>query len=464
MSGNWAELEERARNEPEVVERALAELKGKLFVPHPGQIPVRSSDARFRVLGAGRRFGKTKLAANEIVKWSRKPDQMIWWVANTYKNVRRGYREVVRQMPASWLAKPAPVATSNELMLTLKNGTIIEFYSGGNPDALAGEGVDFMVVDEAALIPNEVWSQLLRPTLMDTQGHALIFSTPRGHNWFWEAYNRGQDGAQKAWSSWTFPQTVNPYIPNEETEEARLELPRILFAQEIMAEFLASGASIFGEGINTDGVVVDMLAEPYGDIYVGIDLGKENDFTVISASRGFDRMPVFREKFNAISWPAQREKIRDAIDDLNAVPGVTSVTAGLDSTGLGDVIFDDLTEEGVDVVPINFNNTWKEQAVKRLAADMEKVEAHILEEQLTEFESYEYSVSDAGNYKFEAASGHDDEVSAKLMEHWVSVFEGPPSITTITAGEGDEEIDQETETLVVADRPVDIMNRDEVWH
>lgn len=461
---NWAELEERARNEPEVLERALAELKGKMFVPHPGQVPVRDNDARYRVLGAGRRFGKTKLAANEIVKWSRKPDQMIWWVANTYKNVRRGYREVVRQMPTSWLAKPAPVATSNELMLTLKNGTIIEFYSGGNPDALAGEGVDFMVVDEAALIANEVWSQLLRPTLADRNGHALIFSTPRGHNWFWEAYNRGQDDAQKSWASWTFPQTVNPYIPDSETEEMRLELPKVLFAQEIMAEFLASGASIFGEGVNTNGAVLDMLEQPMGDIYVGIDLGKENDFTVISASRGADRMPVHREKFNDISWPAQRERIRNAIDDLTNTPGVTSVTAGIDSTGLGDVVYDDLTEEGVDVIPIKFNNSWKEQAVKRLAADMEKGEAHIMAEQLREFESYEYSISDAGNYKFEAASGHDDEVSAKLMEHWVTVFEGPPDVHTINTNAAAEEVDQETVTELVADNTVDIMNRPEVWN
>lgn len=455
-------LEERARVEPEAVEAALRELKGRLFVPHAGQVPIRNSGARFRVVGAGRRFGKTKLAANEIVKRSRKGEQMIWWVANTYKNVRRGYREVVRQMPPSWLAKPAPASTSNELILTLKNGTIIEFYSGGNPDALAGEGVDFMIVDEAALIADAVWSQLLRPTLADHNGYALIISTPRGHNWFWKAYNRGQEVDNTEWESWTFDQTVNPYIPAEETEAMREELPRILFAQEIMAEFLASGASIFGEGINTEGAVLDMLATPIGDIYVGIDLGKENDFTVISASRGADRMPVYREKFNAISWPAQRERIAEAIDTLTMAPGVTSVTAGLDSTGLGDVVYDDLSEEGVDVIPIKFNNEWKEKAVKRLAADIENKHAHILEDQLGEFESYEYSVTDSGRYKFEAASGHDDEVSAKLIENWIAVFEGPPDIKVIDA-EPEESIDQETEVELKPDRPLDIMNRPEAW-
>lgn len=463
MGLDLAALEERARTEPEAVEAALRELKGRLFVPHPGQVPIRNSDARFRVVGAGRRFGKTKLAANEIVKRARKGDQMIWWVANTYKNVRRGYREVVRQMPPSWLAKVPPTSTSNELILHLKNGTIIEFYSGGNPDALAGEGVDFMIVDEAALIADAVWSQFLRPTLADHNGYALIISTPRGHNWFWKAYNRGQDVDNAEWESWTFDQTVNPYIPLEETEAMREELPAILFAQEIMAEFLASGASIFGEGVNTDGAVVDMLATPLGDIYVGIDLGKENDFTVISASRGGDRLPVYKEKFNALSWPVQRERITEAINDLQGHRGVTSVTALLDSTGLGDVVYDDLIDEGVDVIPIKFSNDWKEKAVKRLAADMEKGDAHILEEQLPEFESYEYSVTESGRYKFEAASGHDDEVSAKLMEHWGVVFEGPPDIQVLDVDVENQEVETGEVEELIPDSPFDIMNRMEAW-
>lgn len=243
----------------------------------------------------------------------------------------------------------------------------------------------------------------------------------------------------------------------------REELPRILFAQEIMAEFLASGASIFGEGISTEGAIFDELAHPYGEIYVGIDLGKSEDFTVISASRSIDRRPVYHEKFTDIAWPRQRERIADAISDLEGTTGVESVTVLMDSTGLGDVIFDDLADEGVDVVPIKFNNEWKEKAVKRLARDMEKGEAHILEDQLREFESYEYTVSDAGNYKFEAASGHDDEVSAKLLEHWGAVFEGPPDVHTVDAAAEESAVDQESEEDVVPDETLDVMNRDAAW-
>lgn len=466
MSDRLADL---AQRDPEAFEQAAQELKGRIFVPHAGgQRAVLNSYARFRILVAGRRWGKTKVAAREVIRASRKPKQMIWWIANEYKNVRRGYREVVRQLPPGMLAKPAPMSTSNELLLQFKNGTIMEFYSGGNPDALAGEGVDFLVVDEGALIADQVWYQLLRPTLMDNRGRALILSTPRGHNWFWKLYQRGQETKDNGYESWRFPQTSNPYIAAEETEDARLSLPDIIFRQEIMAEFLASGASIFGAGVNRDGTVLDMLEIPRGQVYMGIDLAKQEDFTVISASRADDRRPVYHEKFNSISWPEQRRRIHDAYEELEGSPGVESVTVLLDSTGVGDVIYDDLTDEGLDCVPQKFTNQWKEAAVKLLAADLEQGRAFILEDQREEFESYEFTITDAGKYRFEAATGHDDEVSAKLLEHWGLNHEGPPNVSVVEGDREDEvgkqaTVFQKNEPAPPA-TPLEIMNRAEAWH
>lgn len=416
------------RNDPEL-ERALDAVRGRVFVPHPDQAKVLDSTARFRTVAAGRRFGKTKLAARTIIsKALAKPGSMNWWVANSYKNVRRGYREVVRQLPPSLLAKPAPADTSNELLLQLKNGSVIEFYSGGNPDALAGEGVNFAVIDEAALIPDIVWQQLIRPTLMDTKGEALIISTPRGKNWFYTMFRRGQDPLDREYASWQFAQSSNPYIDAEETEAARTELPELLFRQEIMAEFLAAGASIFGLGLEREGSVVDGLYAPKGTLYMGVDLAKHEDFTVISVSRGEDRKPVFHDRFNSLSWPTQRQIIREAVADLEALPEVESVTVLMDSTGIGDVNYDDLSDEGLDVIPVKFTNDWKEKAVKLLAADLEQGKAFILPEQVREFESYEMSMTEAGRLKFEAATGHDDEISAKLLEHWGLYHEAPPAV------------------------------------
>lgn len=462
---NEARLRELAAQDPDALEEALRVLKGTMFVPHPGQVPVIESKARFRALAAGRRFGKTKLGAREIVRAARSPDSMNWWVANSYKNVMRGYKEVVRQIPRSLLAKDAPVPTSTQLILQFKNGATIEFYPAGNPDALAGEGVDFMIVDEAGLIENRVWNQLLRPTLMDTQGDALLISTPRGHNWFWEVWRRGQEG-KKHHESWQFSQADNPYIDPEETESAREELPDIIFKQEILAEFIAGGASIFATGLTTDGAILDVLEEPRGQIYVGIDLADKEDFTVISAVREEDHRPVLHERFNQVGWVNQKQQIRDAVRQLEQRPRVESVTVMLDSTGLGDVVYEDLSFMGIDAVPQKFSNDWKEKAVKLLAADLEHGRAFILQDQLPEFEGYEFSMTPAGKYKFEAASGHDDEVSAKLLEHWGMRHMGPPSVHEIEAEptvKEDPIFVPNEEEGVPPDSAGSIMNRPEVW-
>lgn len=464
-------VEDLAKNDPAAFLAAKARLKPRRFKPHGGgQQKILDSQARFRTLAAGRRWGKTMVAAHEIVKRANKPNQVIWWIANTYKNTSRGYKEVVKQLPSSWLAKPAPSYTSTNKILQLKNGTVIEFYSGGSPDSLAGEGVDFVVVDEAALIPDNVWQQLIRPTLMDTGGEAFIISTPRGHNWFWTMYKLGQEGNPE-YASWQMPQTANPYIPQSETDSAEAELPKIIFEQEIMAKFLAAGASIFGVGLERDDVMFDNIVEPLGEVFVGIDLAKQNDFTVITADRA-DGLPCYFERFNQIDWPTQEARIVYAIAELEDTPGVDSVTTMIDSTGLGDVVYDHLSAAGVDLTPINFNNQSKEQMARLLAADMEQGRARLLDDMKEEFESYEFKLTPSGKYQFEAASGgHDDMVAAKMLAHWGRIHEGAPEISIVSIER--EEVHPEArlrEQLlapaavpIVEDDVSDMLQRPDIW-
>lgn len=470
MQSERGRAEALARDNPDASARARAELASRLLIPHPGgQKKILDSEARFRTLAAGRRWGKTKVAAHEIVRRAREPNQMIWWVANTYKNVSRGYREVVNQIPPSWLAKPAPAYTSTTKILQLKNGTMIEFYSGGSPDALAGEGVDFVVVDEAALIPDNVWQQSIRPTLMDTGGEAFIISTPRGHNWFWQMWKLGQQ-QKPGYESWRFAQTENPFVPQSETDAAEAELPTIIFRQEIMAEFLAAGASIFGMGLERDDSVVDDIVEPRGNVFVGIDLAKKQDFTVITADREEDGMPCYFERFNELDWPTQQNRIGYAIEELEQTPGVESVTALLDSTGLGDVVYDNLTAAGVDVMPIPFTNQSKEQMARLLAADMEHGRARILSVMQEEFESYEFTLTPSGRYQFEAASGHDDTVAAKMLAHWGRIHEGGASVNIVAIERDDVSAEAHLRDVIMSAVPApapdsirDIMGRPGAW-
>lgn len=410
--------------DPVAYERIIQQQRKYAFVAHsPGQKAILDHPARFKVVRAGRRYGKTKLAARAIIRHAlRNPGTVDWWVGNVYKNTRRGYREVLRQLPPQFLKKPAPPPTANDLILELTNGSRIEFYSGTNPDSMAGEGVGYVVVDEAALQSEVVWTQIIRPTLMDHGGGALLISTPRGRNWFYDLHKRGLSKSSK-WADYaTFHRTTfdNPLIARAEIEEAKESLPERIYQQEILAEFITDGGLIFGF---TEEVVVSELYVPSGPVVMGVDLAKHEDFTVITASNVSDRLPVYYDKFNQIRWPDQRQLIKDAEQSLRA-QGAEQVTIMVDSGGVGDVIFDDLEDDGLDVVGIKFTNQWKNKAVKLLAADLQRGAARLYEPMVPEFEQYEYTITPSGNFVYGAPEGlHDDDVSAKILEHWGQVHE-----------------------------------------
>lgn len=457
-----------AREDPEHAAKLIRSLQGKIVVPHQGgQLLVVQSPARFRVLRAGRRFGKTKLAAREMITAAMsKEGSMNWWVANTYKNVRRGYRQILQQLPRQLLAKDPPPSTANELVLNLIGGRTIEFYSGGNPDAMAGEGVDFVVVDEAALIGGDVWQQIIRPTLADTKGRGLIISTPRGRNWFYDMWMRGQDPQWPAYASWHFTMSDNPYIDDEEVEELRTTMPERLFNQEILAEFLDNASSIFNLQKAT---IVDDIAPPWGHVIMGVDLAKHQDYTVIRASRP-DRMPVYHERFQkGISWPEQREKIIDVYNELENWPGVEAVTVGVDTGGPGDVIFDELDLQGLDVEPVSFQKPgMKGKMVRLLGSDLESGQAIILEKQKLEFEQFEYKITPSGNMTYQAPEGkHDDEVAATMIEQWVARYRAPGAAhgrTDAAAIELEEQEAEEDLGPISPDSVHEMMQREDIWH
>lgn len=451
-----------AEADPTAAAAVLRQLRGGLWLPHDGgQREVTASDARFRVLRAGRRWGKTQLASHEAIQAAlAKPNQMVWWVANNDRNIRRGYRAVVDKVPRMILKKDPPSDRANDRVLEFTNGSRIEFYTAGTPEALVGEGVNFLVVDEAALIEKSVWSQRLRPTLSDTRGRAFIISTPRGRNWFWELWQRGQDASKPDYQSWHFVSTDSPYLDQDEIDDAADTLPDIEFRQEYLAEFVANAASMF----NLDKIeVLPGLVPPEGWIILGVDLAKKEDFTVVSGCNLETRKPCLLERFNEVSWSVQQTLIEGILEELEADPNVEGVTLVLDSTGVGDVVFDNLEDAGVDVTPVNFGSGHqKERMVRLLAGDLEHKRAWITEREVPEFESYEYNITPTGRYQFEAVTGHDDFVSAKMLQNWGVVHEGPPNVIMLDT-QAVEERPAETKVVHRPDRRKAIMDRPGAW-
>ena len=208
----------------------------------PPQKEVAQDSHRFRVCVSGRRFGKSFLARHELAKFARFPDQMVAYVAPTYRLAKTVMWRPLknRLQDLNWLARRP---NETELSLELVNGSIIKLLGSDNPDSLRGSGYNFLVLDEIADIASEAWHEVLRPTLSDTNGHALFLGTPRGRsNWSYDLFNRHQLDA--AWASYSFTTLQGGNVSAEEIEQARRDLTPRLFKQEYEADFVEYGSLI----------------------------------------------------------------------------------------------------------------------------------------------------------------------------------------------------------------------------
>ncbi len=211
---------------------------------HHGQLEVANDKHRFRVICAGRRWGKSVLSQLILLQWATQKPGLYWIVSPSYRQAKQiHWRQLQTIVPRQWIVKKNEV----ELSITLKNGSILELKGAENPDALRGVKLRGLVVDEIASIRNWdwLWSEVLRATLTDYEAPALFISTPKGYNHFYDLYNLGQQLSESQYKSWRFTSYDNPYIKGEELDAAKKELTEDTFQQEYMADFRRFTGAIF---------------------------------------------------------------------------------------------------------------------------------------------------------------------------------------------------------------------------
>jgi len=195
---------------------------------------------RFVVVAAGRRWGKTRLGALRCIQVA-SAGRRAWWIAPTYQMAQMGWRQIV-----GMAAKiPGANIRRGDRAVNLAGGEIV-VRSADDPSRLRGEGLDLVVVDEAAHIQDleDLWTQVLRPALADRQGRALFISTPAGMNYFHELYQAGKDDTRD-WCSFHFASWENPYLDPGEIEAMRAQMPALVFRQEVGAEFVQIEGAMF---------------------------------------------------------------------------------------------------------------------------------------------------------------------------------------------------------------------------
>jgi terminase large subunit-like protein len=200
------------------------------------QKTIANDTSRHRVAACGRRFGKSHLSIREMARFASVPDRRVWYVSPTYRMCKQILWQPLKKRLFSvrWVEK----VNEADLTILLRNGSTISLRGADNPDSLRGVGLDFLVVDEAADVREETWTQVLSPTLSDTGGHVLFCGTPKGRNWFYDLWMRGQDG-EPGWRSWQYTTLAGGNVPAEEVEARRRDLDELSFLQEYEASFVS---------------------------------------------------------------------------------------------------------------------------------------------------------------------------------------------------------------------------------
>lgn len=246
----------------------------KVYISKP-QAAIMGSQKRFRIVNAGRRFGKSFLAGYEMLAQAvNKPDSVIWYIAPTLPMARK-------IMWDDWLVKHVPkeyVEKCNQQMMTMrfKNGSMLYCLTADDPDSLRGTGIDLMIIDEAAMIKAQDFWETIRPNLADAHhdGRCLVISTPKGYNWFYDLFMKARDDPdwQKNWDTFQYTTIDGGNVSPEEIEEAKSTMSKKMFEQEFLASFETMSNRVY---YNFDRDLNSCEDEDWfgkeGDVHVGID-------------------------------------------------------------------------------------------------------------------------------------------------------------------------------------------------
>lgn len=246
------------------------------YKPHPSQWPYHNSSARFRIPCCGRRFGKTQMVGHDLGADMFIPDQYYWIVGTTYrtgeKEFRVVYNDLVRKLKLGSKLKKSYNVKQGDMRIEMPWNTILEVVSAEKPDSLVGEGLDRVVLSEAAIHSRMIWDQYVEPAISDKRGKADLPSTPRGNNWYKGMYKYGQSLGEEQYESWRMPSWYNivrypggfdlkcpnikengQHLPiekcscNDEIVRIFNKVSRMYFLQEYAAEFTALEGKIYNE-------------------------------------------------------------------------------------------------------------------------------------------------------------------------------------------------------------------------
>ena len=271
---------------------------------------VFSSNKRFRVLVAGRRFGKSYLSCIELLKAAiERKGETYFYCAPTYRMAKDiAWKTLKRLVPQVWIKSK----NESDLKIELINDSVIELKGTENAMALRGRSLAGVVLDEAAFMDAEVWFEVIRPALADKQGWALFISTPDGTaSWFYDLWCYCKEDPTEEWKRWCFTTIEGGNVPKHEIEAARAQLDERTFRQEFEASF-ENLSGLVAVSFGDDNISVDAKDITVSPILLGVDFNVD-PMSGICAVKDSDTLYVFDEIMltgGATTWDFAEEVTR----------------------------------------------------------------------------------------------------------------------------------------------------------
>lgn len=380
------------------------------------QTTIAMHPAKTKVLSMGRRWGKTVLGG-ALVGVVLSQHGRVAWIAPNYKNTRPMWRWLLAAT-AEDVKRKRIVVNRSERTLETQRGGFLGIYSGDNIDSVRGESFHLVVLDEAARLPEDAWTDAIMPTLADYDGDAVLISTPRGRNWFWREWMKGQEGRADV-KSWTAPTNANPMATIRRAfASVRDRVPERTYRQEWLAEFV-DDAGVF-RGVRRAATAEAQANMHQGHSYIfGVDWARDSDYTVITVLDTHTMSTVALDRFNQIDYHVQVGRVKALAERFRPLAIVA------ESNSIGQPVIEQMRRQGMPVVPFTTTNASKQIAIDALALAFERGTLRILPDEVLigELEAYSMERLPSGLLRYGAPDGqHDDCVmSLALAYHGASM-------------------------------------------
>tara|TARA_R110000803_G_scaffold38347_4_gene82817 strand:- start:211 stop:1452 length:1242 start_codon:yes stop_codon:yes gene_type:complete len=257
------------------------------------QQTIADNPSRFKVVVAGRRFGKTYLSMREICYRARVPNQEIFYITTSYRAAKMILWKPLKRrlLDLRWVRK----INESELSILLKNGSTISLKGAEDPDKLRGVSLSYAVIDEAAECKLEsLWGEIVRPALADQQGGALFIGTPKGKsNPFYDLYITAKE--QTDWVAFQYTTIQGGFVTEQEIEAARQDMSERQFNQEFLATFETYENRVAWAFARDVHVIDEPKEVNTSIIHVGMDFNINPAVATISVQLNKDTLAVIDE-------------------------------------------------------------------------------------------------------------------------------------------------------------------------